>query len=801
MIRKIFIIFKILLIINSINSQDIDYTYFNYENYFKYSDNFLKAKNIELNSEENKSSSNFFSESCNYTSKGFNDFYKNNKECIDCDIPEGNENAYNYVTNIFNQTNNKSSIELELGKALRFDKSIFELTREYITHYTKYIILLIFWSILFLLFIPFLICIIFKYFCFIPRCVDKKRKLMLVIVSILSFIVIVLSNVAYIQNNYVYEGFFNMVCSTYKIKDHFLKGDGYEHGLSWIGVDNVRLFSINNTNKLEEFIKFQKNLTNEEILKNCIGEIMRLMQNLLFPQIEYVENPLPIKNKIPSLIHNYNGRKEDLNSLFGKKYTVLESYINSILLSVYKKYLDTREKDYNVEKLNISINEALDFFNDFSKFYDSISLTINDNYFEKTENIVNGFSLGRIILFWLTFVLTKFSLVSFILYLFKKIKFFLNFIWILFYLFMLLSSVISFLFGIIGSYSKDLIFGVSLYIDNLEVNSSEESQFQNISNVIIEKCIRGNGLIKLDLYDIFKSIDLYMILSRSINKALEEYNYYSDEVNKIFKYVNNFYTKDIYYLIKTQTPQLNESLKELRRYTDISFENCLINKNSNIYDSIEVIKENCPDGYEYLNVSLPLNINRKDGKKYCIIIDELIANNGYLTRYKDIKINDISNPNSLAIEIIKNFFNSYIVFISDYNIIINNQIKVNNESEEIFNETRIIAKQSLNNIKENLKNFSNLHEREIKNNESIYNIANCKFIHRDIKKTLHEAYYSFGNKLTIVSIIYLFISIFQAMLFIIYYILLANIIRDQKEVKDLTKRNNEIAGPLLPMNL
>ena len=56
-------------------------------------------------------------------------------------------------------------------------------------------------------------------------------------------------------------------------------------------------------------------------------------------------------------------------------------------------------------------------------------------------------------------------------------------------------------------------------------------------------------------------------------------------------------------------------------------------------------------------------------------------------------------------------------------------------------------------------------------------------------------------KLTIVSILHLIIGILETGLFIIYYILFANVVRDKKEVKDLTRINNDILGPLMTKDL
>ena len=142
------------------------------------------------------------------------------------------------------------------------------------------------------------------------------------------------------------------------------------------------------------------------------------------------------------------------------------------------------------------------------------------------------------------------------------------------------------------------------------------------------------------------------------------------------------------------------------------------------------------------------------------------------------------------------FINNYKNFITSYQSIVNKDLKNSKEIFMDFNKKHNEYKVLLNNVLDNL-NISYIFEGKIKDNESVVQLTNCEFIQRDVYKVFYEGYFSFAMKLTNVSIIQLIIGILETFLFIIYYILFANMVRDRKEVEEITKMNNEICGPIM----
>ena len=118
-----------------------------------------------------------------------------------------------------------------------------------------------------------------------------------------------------------------------------------------------------------------------------------------------------------------------------------------------------------------------------------------------------------------------------------------------------------------------------------------------------------------------------------------------------------------------------------------------------------------------------------------------------------------------------------------------------------FKNMKKKTKLLLYNISHYLTNLSLIFDGKLKKDETIFDLINCIFIQRDVYKGFHEAYFSFSKKLTIVSILHLIVGILEGILFIIYYLLFAYKVRDNEEVKELTKKNNEILGPLTPKNV
>ena len=793
MIKKLFFQSRILLFFILINSKDVEIRKNDNINNIFFENRLpcIKANNLNFNSEiDQNKSNNILDKACELTSKEFNDFYKNNKACSNFNIDESSERAKDYVEDLFqdilNNNNLDNSSSIELGRAFNLSKkNITKLTKNYIYTYPKYIALLIFLIFIFLLFFFFLICYIFKFFCFVPRNIETKQKWILVVIIILCVGISVLSFIAYIENDDAIQGSCNVACGTYKIKIHLLEGDDYQKSASWIGLNKIKNIISESTEKIISFLNLKANLKNDDLQQTYNSLEASDEGN------DFLDNPIPERNtRIPSILNKYQS-KNDENSFYYKKILLLASYLN--LTKDIGNYYEIITKDRYSHQLKEKEKDASEFFNETIKYYDSIKITFNEEIYTKIGNVLETFTFLRIVLFWLTLILCIFGILIMILYIYKEIKIHIKYAWILFYIFMLLSGVLAFLFGIIGSYTKDLIYGVTSYINkNVTTNENNAFIYHNVSNILIDKCLQGNGEISLDKYEIFKIIDDYNNLNKKINKS---YNNFDKNFNNFSELINSedkFYKNDLYYLIKTQTPELNEFFDEMRKYTDASVKDSLITNYLNYSDAFTASIDKCPKGYTYFNYTESLN--KKDGGKYCFIIDEWLDEEYIRDRYvteESKQIDGYKYVNNLI-----QFINKYKNFIFSYQSIIERDLKnskeISNNFEKKHNEYKVL----LNDVLEHL-NISYIFEGKIMDNESVVQLTNCEFIQRDVYKIFYEGYYSFAMKLTSVSIIQLIIGVLETFLFIIYYILFANIARDAKEVEELTKLNNEICAPIM----
>ena len=366
-----------------------------------------------------------------------------------------------------------------------------------------------------MLFFFFLICYLFNYFCFVPRNIETKQKRILIVISIFCSGIFALSIASYIENNYAIQGFYNMICGFFKIKEHLMGGDEYQNGGSWIGINKMENVIMDIEPKLITFFKYfesyKANLLNVIIILNQVIYSSLIYTNYTIP------NPIPDRPSITSIINNYNN-VEDINSFSYKKnasltpYFKAESDILNEIGNIY--YGKTIDKNY----LNNSVKKAFDFFKLIKDFYNSINITLNDEYFTVIDKITKGFTTGRIVLFWLTLILSIFGICIFILYMYKNITILIKFAWILFYIFMLITLVISFLFGFIGSYTKDLVYGIKSYLEqNITINEKNYSAYYNLSYMLVDKCLKGDGQLILDKYKIFNLTNNHYIFAKNVS--------------------------------------------------------------------------------------------------------------------------------------------------------------------------------------------------------------------------------------------------------------------------------------------
>ena len=278
--------------------------------------------------------------------------------------------------------------------------------------------------LIFLFFFFILICSFLKYFIYVPKKIENKKIYIFIAILVFTLAVILLSVIAYIENNNVFEGLYNILCSIVKIKDHLINGDIFENGISWIGINKINKKIERATNEIFSFKKFQKAYISD--INDKISFIDDLKNNISSLN-ETVTNPIPNGEKIPSLINDYMGNIFDNISLNGRLYYELD-YFNNRIINKFQFFMkDTINSKLYYQNLFKEVQNIISFLNDSIKLYDLINTILNNEFFTIIVKVIKVFTIGRIILFFSSLILSMFGISIFLLYAYKDIKIFFKF--------------------------------------------------------------------------------------------------------------------------------------------------------------------------------------------------------------------------------------------------------------------------------------------------------------------------------------------------------------------------------------
>ena len=331
----------------------------------------------------------------------------------------------------------------------------------------------------------------------------------------------------------------------------------------------------------------------------------------------------------------------------------------------------------------------------------------------------------------------------------------------LLYLFMILTFLLGGLFIIIGLIVQDLSWGLSEFIHNIKDFDDD------ITVSFADSCFNGDGSLEIMFPESFNQsiIDNIYSLEVIIEGNIQNINNYSS--------ISIKYAKENYNYIKDHPKlfinELNISLNNIQKYTNLDSENSLVNNTTPIYDRWEINRGDCPDN-EYLESNNILNFS----KNLCLVItewDEDILSK----RYQNILLIDSSIN---ITEQVKNYYNSLNNFSEFYNFTMNEIIEKNDNFNDSFN---IIIKEysdilyEVIDILQPFKQFVN----DFLGEGKFFDILNCNYIKRDFNKIIEELYTAFGKHFKITGALFLVISIIEFL-----FNILAIFIITQKEDKE-----------------
>ena len=663
------------------------------------------------------------------------------------------ESGYNYTFTPKSENDFLNELLMKFANGSRK----FDIETDEIVDYSKknalYIVLIVLFVLLILFWIPYIICVCTRCCCCIPESCADNRNVFLVLALILSVAVMVCTFIGYSKNTNVLHGIFGFGCTILKIENHLVHGDEYtKDNLHWKGLTKI-------IDKLY--------LTNQDL--EIVGDNATRINNYLTSTEELftstkkdIEDEWTDKKDKKVTNPNPNSAEKSISptylSLYGpetNEHTTL-GVMDIALTEVKKQTLDQIKNIFKVidinaelEKIEGNINKTVtELNNTVTKIESSIVSKIGD-YYDKFDELDSSVRKVMNIFFSLNLALVIFFAVSIVLLLCCKFGgIFICIGWFFIYIFMLLSVLCGFVFGLIGSFTKDASSAAKYLTDNIQKINYKEIN-------ILDICINGNGsLAQTDLIPInfdTSIVDDIFNLEKNITNGIndiKQLNFSFTKANE--ELYNQFLTKP-----KTYVGELVTSLDEIKIYINSNTEGSVVDSSTPIYDRWEITKEECGDDYYYPSENNLRNLLLEDGeiKKRCLVVTEWTTEN-IKNEYSGIKS---SKEGVIISDEVEKYHKALFAFMTNHAELINGMIQKNEKFGDSFNEIKNNEIYILENITQTIRPLRTLY-KEITGEGSIFDIMNCKFIKRDINKVFDVLYNEFGGSFKTTSDLFIIIS-------------------------------------------
>ena len=633
---------------------------------------------------------------------------------------------------------------------------------------------------------------------FINKNYYRFYKNILAVISISSYLIIILLNLLILFNFYSdIQVMNNSICSLFKITYHIYFGEenNYKIRPKWIGINEIKYLLQNTKNQIEDIIEKNKDIyiiLNQDIKNDFFYEleneqfINRNIKNICnFTSID-IPNPNPLSNKT---ISNFYYCANILNRIQNEYNNNIKQYINNID-DIYEKM---NAIDLNKNEIKLYLDNASNKFDSFIKIIRDLEIEYCDTLFLIFDGIINKYFIIGFYFFFLFFLIIQniglISILSFLCcsnskYCYKLHITILNI--------QMMALIITILISIIFSISSVIIKDLSIIFHYPFTSGNSESHtnlsFSNIQYDLegIKICIKGIGNLEHYIQLSNSSESLAHFYSK-IKIIKENLNYLLN--NKIFIEKNE--SNIIFNKLEENTHlieyQFNEEEKEDNYFDNSSYlspektlENVL-NKYTNDNNKQDIgnndyfanyffvhSKEYCKPNYTYLYEEND-NSYYKNGN-FCMLLEDFPENNYFkgisINKLEDIKeenkyyYNDLMNLDNLT-KVFKNrFYDIDKGFKSSIQKLLSN-------SKHYFEEK---IEPSCNKIKNSIIKILQIMENKItiiqqlyeyiigEDNINLFSTFNCKFLKRDLNIFINQSNI-FSHSLFSLSIYSLFIGI------------------------------------------
>ena len=719
--------------------------------------------------------------------------------------------------------------------------------KKYIFSFSFQIFLVIFDIIIVFMWIVFC-CFLYNEKCY---CLFNKKKQnkyfknISLLISISMYFIVILLNIFILFQFYsLIQNFDKSICSLFKIFYHTYYGEekNYKIRPKWTGINEIKDLLQRTKNNLTNIIDRNQeiyDLFNNEIKNNFYYElnnkffINNHFHNFCDLENNKVNNPNPLSDRnISHFLYCF-----DLLNLVQNEYN--DNFSDYILL-IDDLYNKLNSIDINKDKIQFSLDNAQNKLDSFVKILRDIEVEYSNNLNYILETIVHKYFIIIFYIFFILAILIYFSgflAISSIAcckskYCLKLYNLIWNFQMISLFITILLGAFFSLICVLIEDIS--MIIKYSIINDNMKINktfSFSKSQYE-IKGVNI--CIEGDGNLE-NYIQLNQGVDplihfysMIKIIKDSLNNLI---NYKiileKNEINLIFDEL-----EEKPYLSKYQLIQLNKEDNSFNNesylYPEAMLENILTkytndNNNQNIgnnsyYANYIFVYSNifCNSTYNYTIINAlecDNNCSYQKGKR-CMILEDFPENNYFngitiknldnINEENKDNYDNLYNLDELVKEFKKRYYDIDNGFKTSFKKLLNNSRQyLFKEIKPKYYKLKNTTIEILKIIDDKINIIRDIYEEVIgKNNTSLSNIFNCKYLKRDVNIFLNLLEINLYHSFIILIIYTLSISLcsFISILFSIFFLKLDkylknNISTDKNKSINETKDINILEKP------
>ena len=578
--------------------------------------------------------------------------------------------------------------------------------------------------------------------CCIFRCgLFKKRKsdkspLFKIIVPGLFGVLIITGFVALGLSLSVGGYFEGSICSFFDFFNHTIDGDEQtSQAKRWLGLNNIKSQIDDTFEQINSILTTLSDNTNtfETNFNTNSTEVQRLLDSTVETNIRDPSDPTQF------IETDYSQTFSESLDVINDQYIQIKDTLKEGIYRLDSKLDDVHVLNREFQDTKTQVIGKVDRFSilvgNFSDKFSPIFKTINDDV---STDVVLAFK----IVYGLFIAFAIIGLGIFLLHTLStkiRCRYFVNVLWAILCLFIIGSLIVGGFLGIVGTVSGELIKILPhLFGESFLSQSDFKLKFGDFTEIVplLNVCLEGNG---------------NFIQNMGLNLEIEGVD---NMISLSEKQVNEFMTQLDEYSKIQELETLMTKIQTYRSDCSTAFSTVNPNKFTSEYDDIFITKiEECPQGRTYLAP----NQLRSPGS-YCLIACEW-------------SLAQIEQTYPLASELIT-AFRSFSVFIEDHERVTGNMLTITSGLDTLFANIRVAGLALGNQVKSSLTTFKSYYDLTRDDEEALGNKLNCNFVKNDLITFINQLFHGFSTRVVQISTSSIICSIvaYIAVIMLIIYI-------------------------------